>query len=92
EKLEQLERQWGVAPQNLHRHLHQLGQESGPAAAADFLRRNTRLLLQLAEVQQLLGSAYMPLISPHADKLMERTQSWGVYARPEDYLDSFARF
>lgn len=92
EKLEQLEQQWGVAPQNLHRHLHQLGQESGPAAAADFLRHNTRLLLQLAEVQQLLGSAYMPLISPHADKLMERTQSWGVYARPEDYLDSFARF
>lgn len=92
EKLDQLEQQWGVAPQNLHRHLHQLGQESGPAAAADFLRHNTRLLLQLAEVQQLLGSAYMPLISQHADKLMERTQSWGVYARPEDYLDSFARF
>lgn len=92
EKLDQLEQQWGVAPQNLHRHLHQLGQESGPAAAADFLRHNTRLLLQLAEVQQLLGTAYMPLISQHADKLMERTQSWGVYARPEDYLDSFARF
>jgi type I restriction enzyme, R subunit len=92
ERLDALEQQWGVAPQNLHRHLHQLGQEGGPQAAADFLRRQTRLLLQLAEVQQLVGTAYMPVISPHADELRERTQSWGLYTKPEDYLDSFSHF
>lgn len=92
ERLDALEQQWGVAPQNLHRHLHQLGEEGGPQAAADFLRHNTRLLLQLTEVQQLLGTAYMPIISQHADELRERTQSWGLYTKPEDYLDSFSHF
>lgn len=92
EKLDQLEQQWGVPPQQLHRHLHQLGQEHGPQAAADFLRHNTRLLLQLAEVKQLLGTAYMPVIAAHADELRERSQSWGLYAKPEDYLDSFSNF
>jgi len=92
ERLEQLEQQWGVAPKNLHRHLHQLGQAAGPQAAADFLRSNTRLLVQLAEVKQLLGTAYMPILSKHADELKERTQSWGLYAKPEDYLGSFSDF
>ena len=92
EKLDQLEQQWGVPPQQLHRHLHQIGQEGGPQAAADFLRHNTRLLLQLAEVKQLLGTAYMPVIATQADELRERSQSWGLYAKPEDYLDSFSRF
>jgi len=92
EKLNQLEQQWGVPPQQLHRHLHQLGQEAGPQAAADFLRHNTRLLLQLAEVKQLVGTTYMPIISTHADELKERRQSWGLYAKPEDYLDSFGSF
>jgi len=92
EKLDQLEQQWGVPPQNLHHHLHQLGQEASPQAAADFLRHNTRLLLQLAEVKQLLGTVYMPVISSHADELKDRSQSWGLYAKPEDYLDSFGHF
>jgi type I restriction enzyme R subunit len=92
ERLEQLEQQWGVAPKDLHRHLHQLGQEGGPQAAADFLRHNTQLLAQIAEVKQLLGTAYMPVISRHADELQERTQSWGTYAKPEDYLVSFGDF
>ncbi|NHZ45007.1 type I restriction-modification system endonuclease [Massilia aquatica] len=92
ERLDALEQQWGVAPQNLHRHLHQLSEESGPQAAADFLRNNTRLLLQLAEVQQLLGTAYMPVISQHVDQMRERAQSWGEYTKPEDYLDSFSAF
>jgi type I restriction enzyme R subunit len=92
DKLDQLEQQWGVPPENLHRHLHQIGQEGGPQAAADFLRHNTRLLLQIAEVQQLLGTAYMPVISKHADVIQDRTQSWGLYAKPEDYLDSFGHF
>lgn len=92
EKLDQLEQQWGVPPQQLHRHLHQIGQEGGPQAAADFLRHNTRLLLQLAEVKQLLGTAYMPVIATQVDELRERSQSWGLYAKPEDYLDSFSHF
>jgi type I restriction enzyme R subunit len=92
ERLDALEQQWGVAPQNLHRHLHQLSEENGPQAAADFIRNNTRLLLQLAEVQQLLGTAYMPVISQHIDEMRQRTQSWGEYTKPEDYLDSFSQF
>ncbi len=92
QRLDELEQQWGVAPANLHRHLHDLGREGGPQAAADYLRHNTRLLLQLAELQQLLGTAYMPVISQHADELRERTQSWGQYTKPEDYLDSFSHF
>ena len=92
ERLAELEQQWGVPPAELHRHLHQLGQESGPQAAADFIRNHTRLLTQLTEVQDLLGTSYMPVISTHADELMERTQSWGSYQKPEDYLDSFTRF
>ncbi|MDM5177059.1 type I restriction-modification system endonuclease [Massilia sp. DJPM01] len=92
ERLDALEVQWGVAPQELHHHLHQLSAANGPQAAADFLRNNTRLLLQLAEVQQLLGTAYMPVISQHIDEIRERTQSWGVYAKPEDFLDSFGDF
>jgi len=91
-KLSELERQWGVPAAELHRHLHQLGQTQGPQVAADFIRTHTRLLLQVAEVQQLLGTAYMPVISHHTDQVTERTQSWGQYARPEDYLDSFGRF
>jgi type I restriction enzyme R subunit len=67
EKLDQLEQQWGVPPQQLHRHLHQIGQERGPQAAADFLHHNTRLLLQLAEVKQLLGTAYMPVIANYGN-------------------------
>ena len=82
------DRQWGVPPAELHRHLHGLG----PRGAADFLNHSTRLLLQLAEVQELMGTAYMPILSQHTDELLAREQSWGTYTRPEDYLDSFGRF
>lgn len=92
EKLQQLEQQWGVAPDKLHQHLHQLGQTRGPRAAAEFLRDHTRLLTQLAEVQALIGTAYMPVLSTHADQFQVREQSWGNYERPEDYLDSFGDF
>jgi type I restriction enzyme R subunit len=44
------------------------------------------------EVQELMGSAYMPILSKHADELLSREQSWGEHTRPEDYLDSFGRF
>ena len=91
-QLDRLEQQWGLAPKDLPRHLQQLGQEGGPQAAADFLRQHTALLAQITEIKQLLGTSYLPLISRHADELQERTQSWGVYAKPEDYLDSFGDF
>lgn len=87
-RLDELEQQWGVPPARLHRHLHDLG----PQGAASFLKNSTRLLVQLTEVQELMGSAYRPILSGHADELRERTQSWGIYAKPEDYLDSFGRF
>lgn len=92
ERLDAMQQQWGVAPENLHRHLRQLSEENGPQAAADFIRNNTRLLFQLTEVQQLLGTAYMPVISQHVDEIRERAQSWGQYTKPEDYLDSFSQF
>lgn len=87
-RLGELERQWGVAPEQLHQHLHTLG----PLPAAEFLNRHARLPEQLAEVQVLSGSGYGVVLSSHADELIAREQSWGAYARPEDYLDSFARF
>ena len=87
-RLDELEQQWGVPPARLHQHLHELG----PKGAADYLQHGTRLLVQLAEVQELMGTAYMPILSQHADELLAREQSWGAYAKPEDYLDSFGRF
>lgn len=92
EHLAALEQQWGVPPEKLHQHLHQLAQQHGPRAAADYLRHNTRLLTQLAEVQELLGTIYMPILSQHADELLAREQSWGPHSKPEDYLDSFTAF
>ncbi|PZP30129.1 MAG: type I restriction-modification system endonuclease [Roseateles depolymerans] len=92
DKLGQLEQQWGVPPDKLHQHLHKLGQEHGPRAAADYLRHSTRLLTQLAEVKDLIGTSYLPVLSTHSDALVAREQSWGTYKRPEDYLDSFGAF
>jgi type I restriction enzyme R subunit len=87
-RLAELEQHWGVAPEQLHQHLHALG----PQPAAEFLQYHARLPEQLAELQAMLGGGYAPVISPHPDVLIAREQSWGAYARPEDYLDSFARF
>ena len=92
ERLAELEQQWGVAPEKLHQHLHKLGQEQGPHAAAVYLRHSTRLLVQIAEIQDLLGTAYMPVLSGHTDELLGREQSWGAYTKPEDYLESFGDF
>lgn len=88
EKLEQLEQQWGVPPSQLHRHLHQIGLQ----AAADFLQQHARILEHIAEVKQLIGSEYMPIISEHQDRFMVREQSYGPYNKPEDYLQSFNDF
>lgn len=91
-QLQQLEQSWGVPPAQLHQHLHAVAKKDGVQAAANFLKANTRLLAQLGEVQQLMGTAYKPVISTHHDELVAREQSWGTYAKPADYLDSFARF
>ncbi|MFI8417869.1 type I restriction-modification system endonuclease [Serratia sp. NPDC078593] len=88
QKLNELHDLWGVEPKNLHKHLHKLG----PKQAADFITQHSGLLSQLAEVNQLLGSERQPVISEHFDELRERTQSYGVHQKPEDYLDSFNQF
>jgi len=92
ERLQQLEQSWGVPPAQLHKHLHEVAKTQGTQAAANFLRDNTRLLQQLGEVQELMGTAYRPVLSDHHDELVAREQSWGYYAKPEDYLDGFASF
>ena len=88
QKLAELGQEWGVEPDKLHQHLHQLG----PKQASDFLRQHLTLLSELAQVEALVGSEYRPVISEHQDKLTLREQSYGTYGRPEDYLDGFADF
>ena len=88
QKLDELQEQWGVEPKALHQHLRQLG----PRQASTFIRQHSALLNQLAEVRELVGSEHMPLISEHEDEIRERTQSYGVHKRPEDYLDAFNQF
>lgn len=87
-KLAELEQSWGVAPETLHQHLR----EMGPVGAAQFIQQQAGFLDQLTEVSDLLGSLYRPLLSDHHDELTLREQSYGVYAKPEDYLDSFDHF
>jgi type I restriction enzyme R subunit len=88
QKLDELETLWGVAPDKLHQHLHQLG----PQQAAKFVKNHGNLLNQLRAVNDLLGSESYPLISEHEDRLMVREQSYGDYVKPEDYLESFNDF
>lgn len=88
QKLGELEQLWGVEPKSLHQHLKQLG----PRQASEFIREQSGLLDQLAEVKSLVGSEYMPVISEHEDEIRERAQSYGPHKRPEDYLDSFNQF
>ena len=87
-KLDELQQTWGVEPKSLHQHLHKLG----PRQASEFIRQHSGLLNQLAEVKQLAGTEYMPLISNHEDEFEKRTQTYGIHERPEDYLDEFNRF
>ncbi|WP_249976308.1 type I restriction-modification system endonuclease [Vreelandella olivaria] len=88
QKLNDLHNLWGVEPNKLHEHLHKLG----PREASKFLRQHSGLIHQLAEVKHLVGSERMPVISEHDDEIRERSQSYGVHKRPEDYLDSFNAF
>ena len=88
ERLEQLEDQWGVAPEKLHQHLHKAGVEQ----ATEFLNQHSHLINQLGDIKVMIGSEYRPVISDHEDELMVREQSYGEYLKPEDYLDSFQHF
>lgn len=88
QKLDELEGLWGVEPKLLHKHLHEIG----PQQAKQFVQQHTGLLQQLGEVSAMLGSEYKPVISEHADEMRERTQSYGMYTKPEDYLDNFNQF
>ena len=88
DKLEQLEGLWGVPPDKLHQHLHQLG----PKAASEFLITHSNLLNQLADVKHLAGSERMPMIYEGGDELISREQTYGINEKPVDYLDSFNQF
>lgn len=88
QKLDELQTLWDVEPKKLHNYLHEIGPES----AANFIKQHHGLINQLNEVNRLLGSERLPLISQHEDHLLERSQSYGSHQRPEDYLDSFNHF
>jgi len=87
-KLSDLQDLWGVEPKTLHKHLKELG----PKQAASFIQQHTGILNQITEVAALIGSDKKPIISEHQDEIRERTQSYGVHQKPEDYLDSFNNF
>jgi type I restriction enzyme, R subunit len=87
-KLDQLEGLWGVAPDKLHQHLHQIG----PQDAAQFFKQHQGLINQLAEVRYLAGSDNMPIIYEGRDEFLGREQTYGVHQKPADYLDSFNQF
>ncbi|MFT6388200.1 MAG: type I restriction enzyme R subunit [Cellvibrionaceae bacterium] len=87
-KLDQLQELWGVAPDKLHQHLHQIG----PKEAAHFFKQHQSLINQLAEVRYLVGSESMPIIYEGRDEFIERHQNYGIHEKPADYLESFNHF
>ncbi|WP_259758954.1 type I restriction-modification system endonuclease [Pseudomonas sp. GCEP-101] len=87
-RLDELQTVWGVAPAELHKHLHEIG----PLQAAQFIATHSRLLEQLEGVRALLASENYPVISTHTDELMVREQSYGDNQKPQDYLESFNDF
>lgn len=88
QRLDELQDSWGVAPDTLHQHLHELG----PRKAAQFVQQHAQLLTQLAEVRWMLGSEHYPVISNHTDELVAREQNYGANQKPADYLESFNDF
>ncbi|HEY0892583.1 MAG TPA: type I restriction-modification system endonuclease, partial [Cellvibrio sp.] len=88
QKLDDLENIWGVAPQKLHQHLHELG----PRQAAEFMRRNSGFLKSVDEVKFILGSEHRPIIYEGRDEFIAREQNFGVHEKPADYLLSFNDF
>ncbi|GGK02573.1 type I restriction-modification system endonuclease [Pseudomonas matsuisoli] len=87
-RLDELQDAWGVAPAELHKHLHDLG----PQGAAGFMRTHSRLLEQLDTIKALLVSENYPVILAHDDELIVREQSYGQNQKPADYLEDFNAF
>lgn len=88
DKLDELQEIWGIEPDNLHKHLHEIG----PQQAADFIRKHSQLLDQLQTLNTMIGSTNYPVISDHPDELKLREQSYGEHDKPQDYLESFQDF
>lgn len=88
QKLDELEQLWGLEPDKLHNHLHEIG----PQQAAEFLSIHHNLIQQIDEVKRLIGSERNPIIYEGEDTFIQRSQTWGVNEKPQDYLDSFNAF
>ena len=86
--LGELEQIWGIAPEKLHQHLHEIG----PKEAAVFLKDQVNLVKDLEHVKTLVNTEYNPIVSLHEDTFLKREQSYGDYARPGDYIESFNQF
>ena len=92
-RLDQLESDWGVPPVTLAGHIRQLHRQKGAKAAIRFVHGLPRLGGQVENLALLTrGDSGKALISEHDDVLRERTQSWGPYTKPEDYLGAFGDF
>lgn len=87
-KLEELTSIWGIAPNKLQHYLQSLGAKK----AADFFKTRKNFLQELYEVKQLLANQHYQIISEHTDKLITRTQRYGQYDNPKDFLANFKLF
>lgn len=88
EKLDETSTIWGIAPYKLHNYLQQIGAKK----AADFFKTRKSFLKELREIKQLLAGNHYQIISEHTDKLINRSQLYGQYNNPKDFLDSFKTF
>lgn len=88
EQLYELEQQWQVEPENLHKHVRQLG----PEKAQEFLQKHSRLVEQLEQVKHFIATTDKPIIYQGKDEILEIKQGFGVHEKPEDYLISFNDF
>lgn len=88
EKLNVLQEMWGIEPQKLDQHFHQIG----PHGTARFLEKHPTFLTELESIRRAVGDEYNPIISEHKDSIISVEYSYGEYDRPEDYLESFKDF
>lgn len=89
EKLAELHELWGIEPEKLHHHLHEIG----PQSAREFLQQHTNLIEKLDEVKVLIGSSDLPILYKGGDKLIGITQGYGISEKPPgDYIDDFTNF
>lgn len=87
-KLSELRELWGVEPDQLHKHLHDMG----ASQASAFIDKHSRLLEQVDSVRILLASENRPIIADHEDQLVITVQSYGENKKPADYLEDFNEF